>query len=234
MIIAVAVALGALAQSVSGIGFGLVCGPAFVAVLGQAEGVRLSVLLSGVLNLVVLARNHRDVHLRRALLLLVPAVIATPVFAALLLHAPERPAKVIAGAAAVLGAGSLAVGLRWERARGRAGAVLAGTLSAAMNDAAGIGGPAVALYADNAGWPTSQLRSTIQVYFLVLNGVALLSLGMPHLSRGRVGSVTLAAAVGVALGHLVAGRISAEIARRTTLAVAGAGGAVVFVVALAG
>lgn len=232
MIVAVAVALGTLAQAVSGIGFGLVCGPAFVVVLGQSEGVRLSLLLSAIVNVAVLARSHADVQLRRVLLLLVPAVLTTPVFAALLLAAPERPAKVIAGAAAVLGAGSLAVGLRWDRARGRAGAVLAGTLSAAMNDAAGIGGPAVALYADNAGWPISQLRSTIQVYFLVLNSVALISLGPPHLSPERVGSVAVALLIGLVLGHVAAGRISAELARRTTLIVAGTGGAVVLVLAL--
>lgn len=233
MIVALAVALGTLAQSVSGIGFALVCGPALVAALGQAEGVRLSVLLSAIINVAVLAKYHRDVQLHKAFLLLVPAVIATPLWALLLAEVPEQTAKVLAGAAAVIGASSLAIGLRCTRAQGRAGAVLAGTVSAAMNDAAGIGGPAVALYADNAGWPISQVRSTIQVYFLVLNTVALFTLGAPHLSHERITSITIAMLMGLAVGHVVEEKVSPEVARRATLFVAGAGGAVVLIAALA-
>ena len=54
-----AVLVGTLAQSVSGIGFALVCGPLLVAALGAQDGVRLAVLLSLVLNVVLLARLDR-------------------------------------------------------------------------------------------------------------------------------------------------------------------------------
>jgi uncharacterized membrane protein YfcA len=50
---AVAVLVGAVAQSVSGIGFVLVCGPLLVAALGAHDGVRLAVVLSLVVNLAV-------------------------------------------------------------------------------------------------------------------------------------------------------------------------------------
>jgi len=234
VIIALAVALGTLAQSVSGIGFGLVCSPVFVTVLGQDEGVRLCLFLSAFVNLAVLARHHRGVDLRELLLLLVPAAVATPLLASPLHDVPDRLAKVIAGAGAVLGAAALGHGLRARRLEGPAGAVAAAVLSAAMNDAAGIGGPAVALHADNARWTPSQMRSTLQAYFLGLNVVALASLGLPSLSGGRVGSVGLAVLVGLGTGHLIAHRVSAETARRTTLLLAGTGGAAVVLLALAG
>ena len=76
-----AVLVGTLAQSVSGIGFSLVCGPLLVAALGPQDGVRLAVLLSLVLNVVLLARLWRQVDVRTTLLLLVPAAATTPVFA---------------------------------------------------------------------------------------------------------------------------------------------------------
>jgi hypothetical protein len=50
------VLLGMLAQSVSGIGFALACGPLLVESLGPQDGVRLVMLLSLVLNVVLLAR----------------------------------------------------------------------------------------------------------------------------------------------------------------------------------
>lgn len=232
--VALAVALGAVAQSVSGIGFVLVCGPALVAVLGQAEGVRLALLLSAAVNVAVLARSHRHASVRAALLLLAPAALATPLLAQLLRQAPDRLAKGLAGAAAVLGAGALAVGLRWRAARGRWGAVLAGLVSAAMNVAAGIGGPAVALYADNAGWPHERTRSTLQVYFLALNLVGLASLGLPDLPAGQLLAAAAALAVGLVLGHAAGGRVTATTARRTTLSLAAGGGLLVLVSALSG
>ena len=157
-----AVAAGAVAQSVSGIGFTLVSGPLLVAALGPADGVRLSVVLSLVVNVAVLTRTVRETSWRDAVLLLVPAVLATPLLARLLRDAPERALQALAGAATLVGALVLGAGVRWRAAGGRAGAVGAGVVSAAMNVVAGVGGPAVALYAANAGWPAAAMRSTGQ------------------------------------------------------------------------
>lgn len=221
---ALAVLVGAVAQSVSGIGFVLVCGPLLVAALGPADGVRLAVVLSLVVNVAVLARTGRQARMQPALLLLVPALVATPVLAWALRPAPERLAAGLAGASAVLGAAALAAGLRWPAARGRAGAVAAGVVSAAMNVAAAIGGPAIALYARNADWPATAMRSTAQVYFLGLNVVALLSLGPPHVPGGLLVGCLAALAAGLVLGARVARRVAEPASRRLILALAAAGG----------
>lgn len=227
LVVAAAVLVGALAQSVSGIGFSLVCGPLLVAALGPGDGVRLGVLLSMVLNLVLLVRHRSAADLRAALLLLVPAAVSTPLLARALRGAPERLGEGLAGAAALLGALALGAGLSWRAARGRAGAVGAGVVSAAMNLMAAIGGPAVALYAANAGWPAESARSTLQLYFLALNAVALLSLGLPEVP-GRLLVVCLVAlAVGTAGGVPLAARVPDRLARRGTLGLAGTGGLVV-------
>jgi uncharacterized membrane protein YfcA len=226
---ALAVLVGAVAQSVSGIGFVLVCGPLLVAALGPDDGVRLAVVLSFVVNLAVLARTWRQADLRTALLLLIPAAVATPIVARLVRSAPNRLAAALAGASAVAGATALAVGLRWRAARGRAGAIGAGVVSAAMNVTAGIGGPAIALYARNAEWPATAMRSTAQVYFLGLNIVALASLGLPHVAGGLLAGCVVAIAVGLLVGGAVVRRVAEPIARRLTLGLAAAGGAAVLV-----
>jgi uncharacterized membrane protein YfcA len=226
------VGAGAVAQGVSGIGFGLLCGPILVSALGTADGVRTSVLLSLLVNVGVLAREHRHVAVRSALGLLVPAVIATPLLALALDQLPERTGKVLAGLAAVLGATALMAGLRWPAARGRTGMVGAAVVSAGMNDAAGIGGPAVALWADNAGWAHEKTRGTLQVYFLVLNLVALVTLGLPTQSGQRYAEELVALVIGSLMGAAAAGRTSPASARRVTLLLAFAGGAVVLARAL--
>jgi uncharacterized protein len=60
----VAVAVGATAQSISGIGFALVASPFLVATLGASEGVRTALVLSTLVNVCVLAREYRCVAWR--------------------------------------------------------------------------------------------------------------------------------------------------------------------------
>ena len=229
-----AVLVGTLAQSVSGIGFALVCGPLLVAALGPQDGVRLAVLLSLVLNVVLLARLWREVELRTTLLLLVPAALTTPVFAVLSRRLPERAGAAAAGAVVVVGVTVLALGLRWHAARGRRGAVAAGVLGALTNVLAGVAGPVVALWAANADWPQQVQRASLQAFFLGLNCVALPSLGAPSVGAGLLAGALAALAAGALLGAPLAHRVGEITARRTTLALAGAGGAVVLVRAAVG
>ncbi|HVE74489.1 MAG TPA: TSUP family transporter [Mycobacteriales bacterium] len=232
LLLALSVAAGALAQAVSGIGFVLVCGPALVAILGAADGVRLGVLLSLGVNIVVLLRARQHVVLRDTVLLLLPAAIATPLLVRVVRDSPPRLAEALAGATALLGALALAAGLRWRAAAGRVGAVGAGVVSAAMNVLGAIGGPAAALYAANAGWPASSLRSTLQAYFLGLNLVALASLGLPDVEPQVIGACAAGVALGLVAGVPLGARVSETLARRTTLTLAGLGGLLVLVGAL--
>ena len=224
-----AVVLGAVAQSVSGIGFSLVSGPFLVAALGVHDGIRLSVVLSLVLNVVLLARHRADVDRPGALLLLVPAALATPVWAVVTRTWPDRPARAAAGGVVVLGALLLASGARWRAARGRAGAVAVGVIGALTNVVAAVAGPPVALWAENADWSADRQRATLQAFFLGLNVVALASLGPPHLSGRLLGGCFLALAAGVTVGGRL--DVSERLARRTTLGLAAAGGLVVLVTA---
>ncbi len=210
-LVVLAVLVGALAQSVSGIGFLLVCMPFLVGALGAHEGVRLGVVLSLLVNVGLLARHHRDLDRRGALLLLAPAAVATPVAAAAVRALPDRPAQAAAGGVIVLGTVLLAAGVRWRAARGAAGAVGVGIVSGVTNVVAGVAGPPVALWADNAGWSAGTTRATLQAYFLGLNVITLVSLGRPAhrhrpAARGRRGPRRRCAARCAAVRPRTAGR----------------------------
>ena len=228
LLVAAAVLVGALAQSVSGIGFSLVCGPVLVGALGAHEGVRLGVVLSLLVNVGLLARHHRELD-RRGALLLAPAAVATPLAAVVVRPLPDRPAQAAAGGVVVLGTVLLAAGVRWRAARGAAGAVGVGVVSAVTNVVAGVAGPPVALWADNAGWSTGTTRATLQAYFLGLNVITFASLGAPGTGAGLLVAAAAALGVGLLLGAPLSARVPEATARRATLALAAAGGLVVLV-----
>ena len=214
--------------------FRSVCGPLLVAALGPQDGVRLAVLLSLVLNLVLLARLWRQVDRRRTLLLLVPSALATPLLAVLVRGLPTRPAAALAGAVVLAGVALLASGVRWAAARGAVGAAAAGVLGAASNLMAGVAGPVVALWAANAEWRADVQRASLQAYFLGLNCVALPSLGLPRVGAPLLLGCLAALAAGAVLGAPLGRRVGETAARRTTLTLAAAGGAVVLARAVAG
>jgi len=229
LLAAVAVAFGALAQSVSGIGFALVGGPLLFALYGAREGVRVAVVLSMLVNVAVLSREHRAVMWRRVAPVLVTALAVTPLLAWLLDGVHPRLLRAAAGAVVVIGAGLVAAGR--TRDSGVTGGVVAGLASATMNVLASAGGPAVAVYAAGARWDPARLRATLQAYFLSLNVVTLLTLGPPSWSWHDAAVLVAALVAGTVAGGWLVGRVSIELARRVTLALAAAGGLAVLVAA---
>lgn len=232
LLAAVAVALGAAAQSVSGIGFALVSGPLLFTVFGAREGVRVAVVLSMLVNVGVLTREHRSVMWRRVLPVLVSALAVTPLLAHALEGAHPRLLRGAAGAVIVLGAAVVASGRTADT--GVVGGVAAGLASATMNVLASAGGPAVAVYAAGARWDPLRTRATLQAYFLALNVVTLATLGPPHWTVRRAITLVGALVAGAAIGAFAAGRVSARIARSVTLLLAAAGGLAVVGSALHG
>jgi uncharacterized protein len=229
---ALAVAAGAAAQSVSGIGFALVGGPLLFTVFGAREGVRVAVVLSMLVNVGVLAREHRSVMWRRVLPVLATALAVTPLLAHLLADAHPRALRALAGGVIVIGAALVAAGRTADT--GLVGGVVAGVISATMNVLASAGGPAVAVYAAGARWDPLRVRATLQAYFLALNIVTLATLGTPHWASTQAIVLVGCLVAGSASGGWLAGRVSAHRARTVTLALAAGGGLGVLISAASG
>jgi uncharacterized membrane protein YfcA len=223
LLAAAAVAVGVAAQAITGFGFSLVSAPFLIAAYRAPGGVRLNLLLSLAVNVVVLAREHEHADARAALLLLAPAVVAVVPAAYAVHRLPPGPLTVGAGVVCLAGTAALAGGRRATRGSGRTGTALVGLLSGAMNVVAGISGPPVALFALNARWPAERIRPTLQLFFLGLNALTLVSLGWPRdLPPGLAGGF----AAGWVAARLWGHRPSPAAIRRGTLLLAAAGSAV--------
>lgn len=221
MILAVtAVAVGACAQWTAGFGFALICGPLLIATLGQTAGLQLILTLSTLISVAMLAGSVRDLKWRDAVLLAAPGVVLTPVLVAALRGVDKGTLTLAAGLLTLAATAVLARGVRVARLRGTGGAAAAGVVSAAMNVVGGLSGPLAALYAVNAGWRHESIRPTLQVFGILLNISALLSLGGVNIDW-RAG---VALMVGGLAGAVLARRLSSEASRRLVLTIAALGG----------
>jgi uncharacterized membrane protein YfcA len=221
LVVAIAgVALGGLAQSVTGLGFALVAAPALIAMLGPRQGVGVVVLLGTLAAILPLVGHWRRVRVRDTAALLVPTLLATPIVAALLAGMDTSTVAVAAGVAVLIGVVALWRGFTWHRLVSVPGAIGTGVASAALNVIGGVGGPPVGLYAANAGWDPPDSRASLQAFFLVQGVATVAVVGLTWPDPWMV----LALAVGTLAGMWLAPRIPEHAARLAVLGVAAFGG----------
>ncbi|WP_255950227.1 TSUP family transporter [Streptomyces odontomachi] len=223
------VLVGAGTQRVTGLGFTLVAGPLLTLLLGPVEGVRLANVLSLLSSLLILPFVWRDVAPRRVLRLVVPALLVLPAGAWLAARVPASPLLVAEGALVLAALYGLHRFSRPGWLRGRAGTAAAGAASGLMNVTAGIGGPAVTLYATATDWEQRSFVAGMQLYTILLNTGSLVAKGPLDLPVHVIALSAVAALAGTGIGQLASHRVSARRARQAVqvAACAGAVGAIV-------
>jgi len=229
-LLGLAVFAGASTQRITGLGFALVSSPMLVLVAGPFHGVLLSNWLGLTVSLAVLGATWRAVEMRRVVLLALPALLLIPVGAWVARNLRAPILLVVIGVLVVV---ALLAVLSSERARifhGTGGAVAAGGLSGFMNVTAGVGGPAVVLYAKSSNWSHRGFVASLQLYFVAINLASIVVKGgLPHVAVPGLLAALVALVLGIVVGHFMAPRISASQARRAveTLALAGGLAAVI-------
>ena len=196
------IALGASVQRLTGMGFALVAVLALVLLLGPAEGVVLANCAAGVISAVGLVDGWREVRPAAMVPLVLAAACTVPAGSWTAARLPE-PALLV-GMGVLVSAAVLLVmrGARVPALRGVRGAVAAGAAGGFMNSSAGVGGPAVSLYAVNAGWTVREFVPNAQFYGVVVNAFSVAANGVP----GLAAPVWLLAGAALAAGPAVGAR----------------------------
>ncbi len=218
--------IGACAQSITGIGFSLICAPLLTLALGGGDGVRLANVLAGLIALALVCREWKQVDLRSVLTLLVPASIAAPLTAMEVNRISPDGLSIASGALVLLAVIVLARGVRIKQLVGLTGAVVAGLVSGAMNVVGGVAGPAIASYALNAEWKPSKMRATLSAYFVGINVVSVLARGLPMMSGNFAAACAITVLAGMVAGSFVARYLDKSAVRIATLSLAAFGGSV--------
>lgn len=216
--------LGASVQRMTGIGFALVAVPALMLFLGPSEGVALSNCAAGVISAVGLVDGWRQVRLAAMVPLVIAAACTVPAGAWVAAQLPEQ--VLLVGMGVLVSAAVLLVmrGTRVPALRGLKGALAAGAAGGFMNSSAGVGGPAVSLYAVNADWTVREFVPNAQFYGVVVNAFSVVARGVPQLTVPAWLLVVAGIAVGAVVGKVLAARVLERRARRIVLLLALAGG----------
>ncbi|MGW5352792.1 sulfite exporter TauE/SafE family protein [Streptomyces sp. NPDC004031] len=216
---------GSTVQRMSGMGFALVAVPSLVLLVGPGEGVGLSNCASLLISAVGLIDTWRQVRLTAMVPLVAAAACTVPAGAWALGHVPEPGLLTGMGLLVVLAVTVIACGVRVPALRGRGGALTAGAASGFMNASAGVGGPAVSLYAVNAEWSVAEFVPNAQFYGVVVNAFSLAARrGLPHLAPPVWALAAAGMAVGTLAGRVLAARVPERWARVVILTLALAGG----------
>jgi uncharacterized membrane protein YfcA len=223
------VLVGASVQRMSGMGFALVAAPALALLLGAAQGVVLSNCAAGAISAIGLVTSWRQVRPAAMLPLVAAAACSVPLGAWAAARLPEPKLLAVTGALVTVAVLLVMSGARVAALRGRGGALAAGAASGFMNSAAGVGGPALSLYAVNAGWTVREFVPNAQFYGLLVNLLSITAKGAPRLAGPAWLAVAAALAGGAVIGHLLADRVPEARARRIVLLLALAGGATTLV-----
>ncbi|MFC7375504.1 TSUP family transporter [Brachybacterium sp. GCM10030267] len=233
-LLAVIVGVGAGLQRLTGMGFALVVAPFLVLTLGAFEGVLVTNLCGLVSSSVNLWLLRRDVQWRRLLRFTPFSLVGIGIGALVLLVLPADPLAVLVGVS-VLVAIAVTVFFRSGRLEDSMTVSSAfGTASGFMNVTAGVGGPAVAVYAIATGWEHRGFAASIQAHFAVICIVSLAAKwALPSFGIGGW-IVTIAAILGgTVVGQRLAGRFSGPTMMRVVVVLAVAGALVTIVRALA-
>jgi uncharacterized protein len=196
---------GATVQRLAGVGFALVAVPALVLLLGTADGVLLANCATAAICAVGVAGGWRQIRLAPMLPLVIASACTVPTGAWVAARLPE--AVLLVGMGVLVCAAVLPImwGIRLPALHGTRGALAAGAASGFMNSSAGVGGPAVSLYAVNAGWTVREFVPNAHFQGVVVNVFSIGARGLPQLTT----SVWLLAAAGIA-GGAVIGKVLAE------------------------
>ncbi len=233
VLILAAVFIGALAQRITGMGFGLVSGPFLVLLLDPVSGVLLVNLCGIVAAATVFARTWREVEWPVFWKLAVGTVVGTVPGALLTTALPTASLQVLIGALIIA---SLAVSLLI----GRVGTTMpanfgtqfsAGFVSGTMSAAAGAGGPAVSAYAVLTRWEHRPFAATLQPFLVVGTASAIIAKVIvdggvwPQLDPAIWIGIGIVLVAGLLGGDLLAQKVAPTAARIAMIVLAFGGGA---------
>lgn len=221
MDIALAVVLGgsAVLHRISGVGFALVSFPVLVTLYGPVDGLALGFLLGLAISILLLVQSWRDVALRRALYLSLPAVVSVPVGAALVRLADPDVLTLAIGCFLLLSL--LTARQRWPFLGAGTGPTLAvGAAAGFAHVTSGLSVPVLTSYAISSKWDQQQFAASAQVIFVILNCGSLSALGLTSTALLSAGKLLPIVLLGSFLGLYLQRRISVRAAQKTVVVVA--------------
>lgn len=235
-LLAVIVLVSGVLQGITGFGFALTATPGALLILSPRLAVS-SIAVLGSLALLQAAVSERRRLSRRSLPVMAFAACAGLVAGLpVLLLADAAIIKLVAGMSSLAAVSAMVLRPGAPLANERLALGAAGLFSGLLQGTSGQAGPPVVLVLTKQRWEARRMRGTMAAYFLFINMVLLVVLGVQGQIPGetwRLCAVLTPLVVGgVVAGRLAAARLSAEAMRRLNLAIVTASGGVAILAGL--
>ena len=223
----------AVAQSLTGFGFALVCVPLLVLVVAPLDSIPVSLILGAVMNILALSarslgtdRDARGQEPNRTKLdwwLVGGALCGIPLGSLVLARFDPGSLRLLVGITGAISAIIIGSGRTWRIRRPRLVAVGVGLLSGVLNSSTSMGGVPVALFMANRRPGKHAFRDYLLLYILLVNLVAIavfIASGLLAITGLRL-SLLLAPAmlVGFALGTWLFSRVSTPLFTKISVSV---------------
>lgn len=168
----VAVLIGAAAQRMIGMGWGLVVTPAVALVAGPLAAVLVVNLYGAIACVVILPKVWHDIDWRRLLWLAIPAVALMVPGLLLARGADTDLLRVIVGVIAIIGVVIAVAFTTASRSHdGPALRIGTGATIGVLNASVGMGAPALGVYTLLSGWQDRTFVATMQPFWVLVSGV---------------------------------------------------------------
>lgn len=207
-------------QGATSFGFSLLSVPLLGLFLPLRIIVPMLIIYSLIMNSIILYQIREHVKLKRIAVLVISAVVATPIGANLLINLDEGVLKVIVGVIVTISAVSLHFGYKVKINNEKLAYVPVGFISGLLNGSVSISGPPVILFLTNQDVSKQAFRATLTAYFWILNIMTVVIFIYKKLITAEVmkytGYLLPALIIGVLIGVKVGNKVKEEAFKKLT------------------
>ncbi|WP_432665846.1 sulfite exporter TauE/SafE family protein [Wukongibacter baidiensis] len=207
-------------QGATSFGFSLLALPILGAFIPLKMIVPMLVIYSLIMNSIILYKIREHVKLKRMTLLIVSAVIATPIGANMLINLNETFLKIGVGVIVTISALSFYFGYKFKIKNEKIAYIPVGFMSGLLNGSVSLSGPPVILFLANQDVEKQVFRATLTAYFWLLNIMTLITFIYKKLIDVEVlritGYLLPALIIGVLIGIKLGNKIKEETFKKLT------------------
>lgn len=207
-------------QGAASFGFSLLALPILGLFMPLKIIVPMLVIYSIIMNSIILYKIREHVKLKRISILIISAIIATPIGTNMLINLNESFLKIIVGAIVTTSALSFYFGYKIEIENEKIAYIPVGFISGLLNGSVSFSGPPVIIFLTNQGVEKQVFRATLTAYFWILNIMTTIIFAYKKLIDVELiritGHLLPALVIGVLIGVKLGNRIKEETFRKLT------------------
>lgn len=180
--------IATLIRSTFGFGESLIAVPLFLLFIPLDVAVPLSVLISVFIAAIVVAQDHKEIHVSSAKWLILFAILGIPIGLYILIKGNQYWVKIILGMLIVIYSIYSLLSKRnmLLKQNNRFWLFICGFLSGILGGAYGLNGPPLVIYGNLRSWSAKQFRATLQAYFLPVSLIGVLGYAVKGLVQWAV------------------------------------------------